>query len=125
MLLFITVNELFITSYVDTLKTHHQEMQSYSYHLNELQTDIYQKFESSPNQEAQTFYYMDLIQNGIKSNIVNWVMNNTQNQIDMHDIEGTNYFSLLTKQTIWALFISLIILIVGIRSVFIFQKNMA
>ena len=123
MLLFITVNELFVTSYVDTLKGHYQEIQSYSYHLNELQTDIYQKFESSPNQEAQTFYYMELIQNGIKSDVVNWVMNNTQNQIDAHDIEGTNYISLLTKQNVWALFFSLTIFILGIISILNFQKN--
>tara|TARA_B110000014_G_scaffold121656_1_gene83590 strand:- start:639 stop:3788 length:3150 start_codon:yes stop_codon:yes gene_type:complete len=123
MLLFITINELFITDYTKTLKMHYQEIQSYSYHLNEMQNEIYQKFESSPNQEAQTFYYMDLIQNGIKSDIANWVVNNTQKQIDSYNTSGMNYFDLLTKQNAWALLISLIILILGIRSLFVFEKK--
>ena len=43
-LLFITSNELFVDDYQATLKNKSQEIQSYSYHLNETQANIYDKF---------------------------------------------------------------------------------
>ena len=90
-LLFITTNELFIEDYKEVLKTKSQDMQSYVYHLNENQANVYQKFETASNEEAKTFYYMDLIQNGIKLDVATWFTQNTQTQIDYYSINGKLY----------------------------------
>ena len=118
-LLFITANELFIEDYKEVLKTKSQDMQSYVYHLNENQANVYQKFETASNEEAKTFYYMDLIQNGIKLDVANWFTQNTQTQIDYYNVNGINYFQLLTTQNIWSIFKALVILIIGIWLVLI------
>ena len=44
-LLFITTNDLFIQDYKELLNNKNQEIQNYAYHLNETQTDIYNKFQ--------------------------------------------------------------------------------
>ena len=122
-LLFITVNELFIQDYQELLNTKNQEIQNYSYHLNEKQADIYEKFQLAPNEEAKTFYYMDLIQNGIKSDVANWVITNAQTQIDTYSKGSINYFNLLSTQTMFNILKCLVILILGISSLFLFQKK--
>jgi len=122
-LLFITANELFIEDYQELLKNKNQEIQSYSYHLNENQANIYDKFLSAPNEEAKTFYYMDLIQNGIKADVITWVINNTEKQINHYNNTGINYFNLLSTQNFWNLFKVLSMLIIGIGLLLRFKKE--
>lgn len=113
-LLFITSNELFIDDYQATLKNKSQEIQSYSYHLNETQANIYDKFLSAPNEEAKTFYYMDLIQNGIKNDITSWVIDNTKLQIDNINDNGISYFNLLIIQKVWNIVKTFLFIFIGV-----------
>ena len=122
-LLFITANELFVEDYTQLLKNKTQEIQSYSYHLNENQASIYDKFLSAPNEEAKTFYYMDIIQNGIKSDVTNWVIKNTEMQIEHYNETGINYFNLLTTQTLLNVLKMLLMLAVGIIALLKFKKE--
>ncbi len=122
-LLFITANELFINDYQEILKSKTQEIQSYSYHLNEKQSNIYDKFLSAPNEEAKTFYYMDLIQNGIKTDITTWVINNINHQTTQINDNGINYFDLLNTQSWWNLFKTLLMIIIGIGVLFKFKRD--
>ena len=62
---------------------------------------------------------MDLIQNGIKLDVANWFTQNMQTQIDYYNVNGINYFQLLTTQNIWSIFKALVILIIGIWLVLI------
>ncbi len=122
-LLFITANELFIEDYTQLLKNKTQEIQSYSYHLNENQANIYDKFLSAPNEEAKTFYYMDIIQNGIKADVTNWFIKNTTTQIEHYNNTGINYFNLLNTQTLLNLFKTLLMLALGIGALLKFKKE--
>jgi len=108
---FISVNEFFIEDIKMSLKNKTQEIQSYSYHLSEQQVNIYDKFISAPNEEAKTFYYMDLIQNGIKNDVANWVIKSSNDQINFYNENGINYFHLLKKQTTLNLFKSLLVIL--------------
>tara|TARA_Y100000768_G_scaffold160267_2_gene119806 strand:+ start:702 stop:3770 length:3069 start_codon:yes stop_codon:yes gene_type:complete len=108
---FVSVNEFFIEDIKMSLKNKTQEIQSYSYHLSEQQVNIYDKFISAPNEEAKTFYYMDLIQNGIKNDVANWVIKSSNDQINFYNENGINYFHLLKKQTTLNLFKSLLVIL--------------
>ena len=68
------MNEFFIDDQKISLKNKTQEIQSYSYHLNEKQVEIYDRFLSAPNEEAKTFFYINLIENGIKTDVANWLI---------------------------------------------------
>ena len=100
-LLFITANELFITDYQVSLKNKKQNIQGYEYNLRDNQAKTYDKFMAAPNEEAQTFHYMDLIQNSIKSDVTSWIISNIENEIKFYENEGVSYFELLNNQTIW------------------------
>ena len=122
-LLFITSNELFVDDYQATLKNKSQEIQSYSYHLNETQANIYDKFLSAPNEEAKTFYYMDLIQNGIKTDITSWVIDNTNLQISNINENGISYFNLIINQNLWNILKTLLFIIIGIGFLLRFKNQ--
>ena len=108
---FITVNEFFIDDLQISLKNKTQEIQSYSYHLNEKQVDIYDRFLSAPNEEAKTFFYMDLIENGIKTDVANWLIKSSENQINYYELNGINYLKLIKEQEALNLLKALLMLI--------------
>ena len=108
---FITVNEFFIDDQQISLKNKTQEIQSYSYHLNEKQVEIYDRFLSAPNEEAKTFFYMDLIENGIKTDVANWLIESSENQINYYELNGINYLKLIKEQEALNLLKALLILI--------------
>ncbi len=113
-LLFITANELFITDYQISLKNKIQNIQGYEYHLRDNQTKTYDKFIAAPNEEAQTFYYRDLIQNSIKSDVTSWIISNIENEINFYENEGVNYFELLNNQTLWNIIKVILMVAIGI-----------
>ena len=107
---FITVYEFFIIDFQTSLKNKTQEIQSYSYHLNEKQVELYERFVSAPNEEAKTFFYMDLIENGIKTDVANWFISSSENQIKHYNENGINYLMLIKEQQLLSLIKALIML---------------
>ena len=92
------MNELWIENYGNVLIEQDRNIKGYAYHLNDRQNQLFNKIESAPSEEAQTFYYMDFIATGIKTEISDWIIKNIQNKMNHYENRGISYFGLLNKQ---------------------------
>ena len=66
---------------------------------------------------------MDLIQNGIKTDITSWVIDNTNLQISNIDKNGISYFNLIINQNLWNILKTLLFIIIGIGFLLRFKNN--
>ena len=105
MILFLTINQIFVTDYKEMLLTHKRDLGEYANLLIREQDQLYEKFVSAPTDEARQFHLLDLIKYNMKLEVAESFIQDTDAKIELYDIQGgINYFELIKKQN--AMYIS-------------------
>ena len=146
-ILFLTLNQIFIKDYKEMQLSHKRALGEYSNSVIKEQNQLYQKYLKAPSEEAQLFHYMDLIKSNIKLEISDafvkqadikikeydegngiWEedeefmdlnLNGTRDKFETFiENKGMNYFSLIKKQYFLPVFLSISLIILMTFGVF-------
>ena len=118
MMLFITLNELVVTNYLDDIKNTKMMM---AYELKMVNHEFDSKIQSVNNLEAKQYWEARLneIDKQVKTEI-----ENLEKEINLFQNNGTTYIGLLAKQSTWTIFQLLIVLTIAmILLSYFYQKN--
>ena len=99
MVLFLTINQIFVTDYKEMLLTHKRDLGEYANLLIREQDQLYEKFVSAPTDEARQFHLLDLIKYNMKLEVAESFIQDADTKIELYDVQGgINYFELIKKQ---------------------------
>jgi len=135
MILFLTVNQIYIKDYKQMQLNHRNNMNDYSRFIGDCKINqIEEKMDAAQTQsrEAYTFHYMDLIKSYIKLEIAGSFIDEANHKITAYeqvdknglfvDNSRINYLSLIKKQNGWDVFQAIFIIML-IMSIIIFYDT--